>query len=187
MPYVLFAASALGAKRLAQSTPASSLIGATPSTMMSARVSAKSDLKIFFRFVFIFFASILFFTAVPFYTLVVGVRVLSPHHADSIRVVGTGLTPRPQRSAETLYRLRRYRTAARAVPTVCGSINFAQISRLTPQSWLRQSSSPTGEPAAVLILCVLCRLFCEMFAINIIAIYVINSIYFVQLVNFEDK
>ena len=36
-------------------------------------------------------------------------------------------------------------------------------------------------------LCVLCRLFCEMFAINIIAIYVINSIYFVQLVNFEDK
>ena len=42
-------------KRLAQSTPASSLIGATPSTMMSARVSAKSDLKIFFRFVFIVF------------------------------------------------------------------------------------------------------------------------------------
>ena len=48
-------------KRLAQSTPASSLIGATPSTMMSARVRAKSDLKMFFRFVFMFFASVLFF------------------------------------------------------------------------------------------------------------------------------
>ena len=69
------------------------LIGATPSTMMSARVSTKSDLKMFFRFVFMFFTSILFFTAVPFYTLVVGVRFLSPHHADSIRVVGTGLAP----------------------------------------------------------------------------------------------
>ena len=74
MPYV--AASALGAKRLAKSTPASSFNGATPSTMMSARVSAKSDLKIFFRFVFIVFYLRFvfmryFFTAVPFYASVV--------------------------------------------------------------------------------------------------------------------
>ena len=52
-------------------------------------------------------------------------------------------------------------SAARCVesphPTRCGSMNFVRISRLTPQSWLRQSSSPAGEPMAVLILCVLRR------------------------------
>ena len=82
------AASALGAKRLAQSTPASSFKGATPSTIMSARVRAKSDLKMFFRFVFMFFASVLFFTAVPFYTLVVGcgsIYFVRTSRADDIR------------------------------------------------------------------------------------------------------
>ena len=40
-----------------------------------------------------------------------------------------GACPRPFVFAETLYRLRRYRTAARAVPTVCVINKLMQISR----------------------------------------------------------
>ena len=59
--------------------------------------------------------------------------------------------------------LRKFRAAcAAAVRRVAApyesiSIKLCRFRGPTPQSWLRRASSPAGEPMAVSILCVLCR------------------------------